>query len=88
LTALPIYGIFLLSIYLFVKKGDNMPKLKQALNVNPAKDIFKSEKICLKVLIKGFSKVQRRAFRVTDEDQRANVSPPFSKREKKPMGIY
>ena len=62
-----------------------MPKRK--------KDVFKTERICFRVLNKGFKKINkefRRCHREADNsiNRRVKISPPLTKREKTPMTVY
>ena len=57
------------------------PETREALVVKPGGDVFKSEKICLKVLVARFVKLQRQIYAPVDTNHRLKVTPPFTKQE-------
>ena len=65
-----------------------MSKPKEMLNVNSGIDVFKSEKICLKVIVGKFVKLQRKIYDFTNINRRGKIKPPLSKAEKSQMIIY
>lgn len=65
-----------------------MSKPKEMLNVNSGIDVFKSEKICLKVIVGKFVKLQRKIYGFTNINRRGKIKPPLSKAEKSQMIIY
>ncbi|MDO8442698.1 MAG: hypothetical protein Q7S81_00300 [bacterium] len=65
-----------------------MTELKKVLDVKPGGDVFKSEKICLKVLIGRFVKLQRDVYGFRGVNHLVKISPPLTKREKAPMVVY
>jgi hypothetical protein len=69
------------------------PKNATTAKLKRKKDIFKTERICFRLLGKGLKKISKEfrcCHRGADNsiNQSVKISPPLTKREKTPMAVY